>query len=121
VPALTAALQQHGLRPDDAVIHYGVSLPSMVYYLRRHIDMYFDVEPFLEAVKTERRAFVILNAEAYEYLARPLEEEFGVQTCVLHRQPTINFKMREVVARKPLPEVLLVSNRCEPGSDTASR
>jgi 4-amino-4-deoxy-L-arabinose transferase-like glycosyltransferase len=121
VPALTAALQQHGLRPDDVVMHYEVSLPSMVFYLRRHIDMYFDVEPFLDAVKTDRRAFIIMNADAYAHLAKPLEEQFGVRTCVLHRQPTINFKLREVVARKPLPEVLLVSNRCEPNADTASR
>jgi len=36
-----------------------------------------------------------------------------VPTCVLHRQPTPNFKMREVVARKPLPELLLITNRCQ--------
>jgi hypothetical protein len=81
--------------------------------------MYFDLEPFLEAVKTDRRTFIIMNAGAYDYLARPLEEQFGVRTCVLHRQPTINFKLREVVARKPLPEVLLVSNRCD--ADAAAR
>lgn len=121
VPALTAALQQHGLGPDDRVIHFGVSLPSMVYYLRRHIDMYFDMEPFIQAVQADKRAFVVMNADTYAFIAHPLQEQFGVRTCVLHRQPTLNFKMREVVARKPLPEVLLVSNRCESNSDTASR
>jgi 4-amino-4-deoxy-L-arabinose transferase-like glycosyltransferase len=121
VPALTAALTQHGLAPHDTVIHYEVSLPSMVYYLRRHIDVYSDIEPFLGAMKSNRRLFVVLTAEAYDALAHPLEEQFGVRTCVLHRQPTINFKMREVVARKPLPEVLLISNRCDTSADTASR
>ncbi len=121
VPALTQALQRHGLRPDDTVIHFEVSLPSMVYYLRRHIDIYPDIEPFLAAMKSDKRLFVVMNAEAYASLAHPLEEQFGVRTCVLHRQPTINFKMREVVARKPLPEVLLISNRCESNSDTALR
>jgi hypothetical protein len=72
-------------------------------------------------MKSNRRLFVVLTAEAYDALAHPLEEQFGVRTCVLHRQPTINFKMREVVARKPLPEVLLISNRCDTSADTASR
>ncbi len=121
VPALTAALQQHGLGPDDTVIHFQVSLPSMVYYLRRHVDVYFDMQQFLDAMKSDKRLFVVLNAETYASLAHPLEEQFGVPTCVLHRQPTINFKLREVVARQPLPEMLLISNRCESNAPTASR
>jgi 4-amino-4-deoxy-L-arabinose transferase-like glycosyltransferase len=112
VPALTAALQKEGVGPDDTIIHFGVSLPSMVYYLRRHIDMHFALEPFLDAVKTHNRLFVILNAETYDSLAGPLRDHHGVSTCVLHRQPTINFKMREVVTRRPLPELLLITNRC---------
>ncbi len=121
VPALTEALRRHGLGPDDTVIHFEVSLPSMVYYLHRHIDIYSDIQPFLEAMKSDKRLFVVMNADAYASLAHPLREQFGVRTCVLHRQPTINFKMREVVARKALPEVLLISNRCETNSDTALR
>jgi 4-amino-4-deoxy-L-arabinose transferase-like glycosyltransferase len=113
VPALTAALERHGLGPDDTVVHFEVGLPSMVYYLRRHIDMYFEQGPFLEAMQTDKRMFVVLSAGAYEYLKQPLEEQFYVRTCVLHRQPTINFKLREVVARRPLPELLLITNRCQ--------
>jgi 4-amino-4-deoxy-L-arabinose transferase-like glycosyltransferase len=113
VPALTAALEQHGLRPDDAVVHFDVGLPSMVYYLRRHIDMYFEVDIFLEAMRADRRLFVVMTADAYEYLKRPLKEQFNVRTCVLHRQPTINFKLKEVVKRRPLPELLLITNRCQ--------
>ena len=30
--------------PDDVVAHFDVSLPSMVFYLRRHIDIGFDAE-----------------------------------------------------------------------------
>ena len=112
VPALTAALQQHGLAPDDTVVQFDVGLPSMVYYLRRHIDMYFEVDPFLAAMQADRRLFVVMTADAYDYLKQPLKEQFNVRTCVLHRQPTINFKLREVVARRPLPELLLITNRC---------
>jgi 4-amino-4-deoxy-L-arabinose transferase-like glycosyltransferase len=113
VPALTAALQREGAGPDDAIIHFMVSLPSMVYYLERHIDIYVDLGPFLEALKTDKRVFIVLTAEAYEALKGPFKDHYGVTTCVLHRQPTINFKMREVLGRKPLPELLLITNRCD--------
>jgi hypothetical protein len=112
VPALTAALQRQAIGADDTIVHFGVSLPSMVYYLQRHIDMYSELGPFMEAMKSDGRLFVVLTAEAYEALKDRLKDEYGVRTCVLHRQPTINFKMREVVARKPLPELLLITNRC---------
>lgn len=113
VPALTAALHRNSLGPDDTIVHFEVALPSMVYYLQRRIDMYFELEPFLEAMKSPKRLFVIMTAEAYTSLKDPLRHEFGVPTCVLHRQPTPNFKMKEVVARKPLPELLLITNRCQ--------
>jgi hypothetical protein len=113
VPALTAALHRNGLGPEDTIVHFEVALPSMVYYLQRRIEMYFELEPFLEAMKSSKRLFVVMTAEAYEELKDPLQYEFGVPTCVLHRQPTPNFKMKEVVARKPLPELLLITNRCQ--------
>ena len=41
----------------------------------------------------------------------------GVPTCVLDRRPTVNIKLKAVLARDPLPEVLLITNRCtEPRS-----
>jgi len=113
VPALTAALYRNRLGPDDTIVHFEVALPSMVYYLQRRIEMYFELGPFLEAMKSPKRLFVVMTAEAYEELKDPLQYEFGVPTCVLHRQPTPNFKMKEVVARKPLPELLLITNRCQ--------
>jgi 4-amino-4-deoxy-L-arabinose transferase-like glycosyltransferase len=107
VPQLTAVLQRHA-GPDAVIAHYEVALPSMVYYLRRHIDMYFGREPFLAAMRSSRPVYAILSAEDYGTL-RP---EFGVPTCVIHTQPTINVKLKAVIAREPLPELLLITNRC---------
>ena len=112
-PALTAAMLREGAGPEDRIVHFNVSLPSMVFYLQRHIDMYFELGPFIDAMKSDKRLFVVLTAEGYEALKGPFKDHYGVTTCVLHRQPTINFKLKEVVTRKPLPELLLITNRCQ--------
>lgn len=107
VPKLSAVIQQR-LAPGDVVIHYDVALPSMVFYLRRHIDVLFDREAFLRTLRQDHRVFAVLNAGDYAAL-RP---DIGVETCVLERESTVNVKLKAVLAREPLPEVLLITNRC---------
>lgn len=107
VPELSAAIQQR-LRPGDVVAHYNVALPSMVFYLRRHIDVLFDREAFLATLRQDRTVYAVLNANDYA----ALRDAAGVATCVLERQPTVNVKLKAVLAREPLPEVLLITNRC---------
>jgi 4-amino-4-deoxy-L-arabinose transferase-like glycosyltransferase len=107
VPPLTAAIQSR-LTEGDIVAHYDVALPSMVYYLGRHIEILFDREKFLTLLKGDRRVFAVLSAGDYDEIAR----DAGVPTCVLDRRPTVNIKLKAVLARDPLPEVLLITNRC---------
>lgn len=107
VPPLAAAIQTR-LSEGDVVAHYDVALPSMVYYLGRHIEILFDREKFLTLLKGDRRVFAVLSAGDYEEIAR----DAGVPTCVLDRRPTVNIKLKAVLARDPLPEVLLITNRC---------
>ncbi len=107
VPRLSDAITARA-RPDDAIVHYNVALPSMVYYLNRHIEVLFDRERFLEALRGDRTVFAVLSAGDY---AR-LEPAMGVRTCVLERAPTVNVKLGAVLARDPLPEVILITNRC---------
>lgn len=109
VPPLTEVLRQRQVGPDDIVAHYQVDLPSMVFYLRRHVDMFFEPEPFVDTVRSERRVFAVLSASNYEALRQHLPS-----TCVIHRQPTIDVKLKAIVARDPLPELLLITNRCQP-------
>ena len=104
---LTAAIQSR-LSDHDLVAHYNVALPSMVYYLGRHIEILFDREAFLTLLKGEKRVFAVVSAGDYEEIARGA----GVPTCVLDRRPTVNIKLKAVLARDPLPEVLLITNRC---------
>jgi 4-amino-4-deoxy-L-arabinose transferase-like glycosyltransferase len=108
VPALSDVIARRA-GPDDAVVHYNVALPSMVYYLRRHVDVLFVPEPLFEHLRGPHTVYAVLSDEDYESLA----PHMGVETCVIARTPTVNLKLRAVLAREPLPEVLLITNRCD--------
>jgi 4-amino-4-deoxy-L-arabinose transferase-like glycosyltransferase len=107
VPRLSAVIRAR-LADGDVVAHYNVAFPSMVFYLRRHIDVLFDRGEFLNSLRRNRTVYAVLSASDYAEL-RP---EIGVPTCVLERESTVNVKLKAVLAREPLPEVLLITNRC---------
>jgi 4-amino-4-deoxy-L-arabinose transferase-like glycosyltransferase len=107
VPEFSRTLQGR-LQPGDVVAHYQVSLPSMVYYLRRHVDQYVDDPPFVSAIRSEKRVYAVLSAEDYAALA----PQIGARTCVIDRRPTFEVKLKHVLARQPLPELLLITNQC---------
>ena len=111
VPPIASAIKQR-FAEGDVVAHYNVALPSMVYYLGRHIEILFDRGKFLDLMRGPRRVYAVLSASDYEQLAHDLPA-----TCVLDRRPTVNIKLKAVLAREPLPEVLLITNRCTQASD----
>lgn len=108
VPALSAVIQERA-GPADVIAHYNVALPSMVYYLRRHIDILFESEPLLAHLRGPQTVYAVLSDDDYAWL----EPQIGVPTCVIARSPTVNVKLRAVIARQPPPEVLLITNRCQ--------
>ena len=112
VPRLTAFLESRAT-PDDVIAHYSVALPSMVYYMRRHIDVTYDYEEFLRIIRQPRRVFAIMWTEEY---AR-MKPEIGVPTCAIHQAPSFNVKIGAVIKRAPLPELVVISNRCTEGTE----
>ena len=96
------------LQPGDVVAHYQVALPSMVYYLGRHIDQYFDEEPFVAAMLSPRRTYAVLSQDDYDALRGRLAS----RTCVIERRPTFDVKLRNMLSREPPPELLLITNDC---------
>jgi 4-amino-4-deoxy-L-arabinose transferase-like glycosyltransferase len=104
--------------PDDVIAHLDVAMPSMVYYLRRHIAGGLDEETFTQMLHSDRRVFAVLPEDRYEALnekwtARRLAEPaFGLETCVIGRHPTSDIRLRSLLERRPPPEVLLITNRC---------
>jgi 4-amino-4-deoxy-L-arabinose transferase-like glycosyltransferase len=107
VPAFSRTLQDR-LAPDDVVAHYQVALPSMVFYLQRHVEQYFDEAHFLAAMRSGTRVYAVLSAEDYAALAPRLSGT----SCVIERRPTFEVKLRQVLTREPLPELLLITNKC---------
>jgi 4-amino-4-deoxy-L-arabinose transferase-like glycosyltransferase len=94
--------------PEDVVAHFDVALPSMVYYLRRHIAGGLDEDTFTRLIGADRRVFAVLPADRYE----ALKERFGVETCVIGRHLTSDIRLRSLLEQQPPPEVLLITNRC---------
>ncbi len=94
--------------PADVVAHFDVALPSMVYYLRRHIAGGLDEATFAELLRADRRVFAVLPADRYE----ALKETIGIETCVIGRHLTSDIRLRSLLERQPPPEVLLITNRC---------
>ena len=97
------------LQPGDRIAHFNVALPSMVYYLRHHVEPYYSPQVFVDAMRGPGRIYGILADRDYAALAH----ELPPTVCVLHRVPTFDVKLRNVLARDPLPELLLITNRCE--------
>jgi 4-amino-4-deoxy-L-arabinose transferase-like glycosyltransferase len=107
-PAFSRTIKER-LQPGDVVAHYRVDQPSMVFYLRRHVDQYFDEPAFLHTIRSGRRVFAVLSANDYAALA----PQIGSVTCVLERRATFDVKLKNVLARQPLPELLLITNQCK--------
>jgi 4-amino-4-deoxy-L-arabinose transferase-like glycosyltransferase len=97
------------LQPGDRIAHFNVALPSMVYYLRHRVEPYYSPEAFVEAMRGNTRIYGILSDRDYA----DMQAELAGETCVLHRVATFDVKLRNVIARDPLPELLLITNRCE--------
>jgi len=107
VPFFSRTLQDR-LEPDDAVAEYQVALPSLVFYLQRHVDQYFDPDSFVRAMLAPRRVYATVSADDY----RELAPRIASRTCILERRPTFDVKLGNIIAREPLPEILLITNQC---------
>ena len=107
VPPITRFLETR-VTPDDVVAHYSVALPSMVYYLRRHVEVTYDHDTFVRIMQQPKRVFGVLWTEEYERI----RGELGVPTCATFSTPSFNIKLGAVIRREPLPQVVVITNRC---------
>jgi 4-amino-4-deoxy-L-arabinose transferase-like glycosyltransferase len=95
------------LTREAVVATYDEALPSLVFYLRRHVDQLFEEEKLIALLKGNRPAYAVLSGENYAALSNTLGT-----TCVIERRPTFDVKLKNVISRDPLPELLLITNRC---------
>jgi 4-amino-4-deoxy-L-arabinose transferase-like glycosyltransferase len=97
------------LQPDDIVATYNVALPSLVYYLERHVEMAYDPAPIRAFLESPKTVYVVLSTEDYEGIKRITT----APGCVVSRHPTFDVKLRNILARDPLPDLLVITNRCQ--------
>jgi hypothetical protein len=93
---------------DDVIAHFEVALPSMVYYLRRHIEAGLDAEMLKQRLESDRPVFAVIPADRYD----ALRGKFGVETCVVGRHQTSDIRLRTMLEKQAPPEVFVISNRC---------
>ena len=108
VPGFARTLEPM-LDKDDLLVTYDEALPSLVYYLRRHVDPIFVDEELFEKFRTGRTVYAVLSVENY----RDVAGRNGVPTCEIERRPTFDVKLKNMIGRQPLPELVLITNRCQ--------
>jgi 4-amino-4-deoxy-L-arabinose transferase-like glycosyltransferase len=106
VVALSEAVLAHA-REGDIVVHYDVALPSMVFYLKRHIEMTYAPDVFLETMRSGSSVLAVLPDDRYQALRNELPP-----TCVMARQETFDAKLKELIFPRTPPAILLISTRC---------
>jgi len=109
VPLSRAIAERAG--PSDVIAHSELALPSMVYYLRRHIEDDLYPDQLRDLLRSDRRVFAVLPADRYE----AMKAKYGVDTCVVASHQTADIKLRSLlVERLAPPEVIVITNRCPP-------
>jgi 4-amino-4-deoxy-L-arabinose transferase-like glycosyltransferase len=106
-PGLASVLDGR-LTADDVVATYNVAVPSLVYYLRRRVEPNYSPEPVRQLLESRTRAYLILPREEYAVV----DAMTSTPTCIVSTHPTFDVKLRNILAREPLPDLLLVTNRC---------
>ena len=97
------------LREGDQVVTYDVALPSLVYYLRRHVDPIFVAEELFGTLRSERTVYAVLSSDNY----REVAPAAGVPLCEIERRPTFDVKLKNMINGQAAPELVLITNRCE--------
>ena len=107
-PQLAEVLKKRA-GPDDLIVTYNVALPSLVYYLRRHTEVFYDHGPVLDLLQSGRPLFLMVTRDDY---ARAIEPATTARLCRISSQPTFDVKLKNVLSRQRMPEILLLTNRC---------
>ncbi|MEK6407012.1 MAG: glycosyltransferase family 39 protein [Acidobacteriota bacterium] len=94
-------------RPDALVGYYRTAYPSMVFYLRRPIFEYYEQVEIEAAFASGREVFCIMTAVEYE----ATKSQLPPQTRVLASRPIFQVKLKTILNRVELPQVVLISNK----------
>jgi hypothetical protein len=68
----------------------------------------FKRDEFVAMLRSDRTVYGVLTKENYASIA----PEVGRPTCELASAPSFDVKLKNMLSRDPLPQLLLISNRC---------
>ena len=79
--------------------------------------MFYDNGPVLELIRSRRPMYIMMTSYDYEEKIAPAISE---PLCPVTSVQTFDVKLRNVLSRQRLPEVLLLTNEC-PAAGARSR
>jgi 4-amino-4-deoxy-L-arabinose transferase-like glycosyltransferase len=114
VPPFAAVIASRATA-EDVVATYDQALPSMVFYLRRHVVELFDRDGLERVLDSGKTVYAVMSSDDFERIGNGAPASL----CVIERRPTFDVRLSNVLAREPLPELVLVTNACGPASAKA--
>jgi hypothetical protein len=89
--------------------YYGVTVPSMVFYLQKQIFQEYNAASMLSRFQSDDPVFCILTARDHAFFT----ENFGLHLPVLDRSPRFSINLKSILnsGYAPGDALLLVSNR----------
>jgi 4-amino-4-deoxy-L-arabinose transferase-like glycosyltransferase len=107
VPAFADLLRSRA-QTGDEIGTYNTAMPSLVYYLKRQVAVVFDERIAAALLESGRGTYIVMPSEDYERV-----RALSPGSCVIDRRPTFDVKLRNIISRDPLPDLLIVTNRCQ--------
>lgn len=93
---------------DEAMVgYYRIASPSLAFYLRRQIFEYYQPQELVEAFASQKKVYCILSAEDFQAVKSMLP----IDTRILASRPVFQVKLRSLLDRRELPQVVLISNK----------
>jgi 4-amino-4-deoxy-L-arabinose transferase-like glycosyltransferase len=92
---------------DDVVATYDQSMPSLVYYLRRHVVELFDADRLNELWRSGRNIYLVVGQHDFDRVKGTLSGY-----CVIDHRQTFDVRLGNILGHEALPELLVVTNRC---------
>jgi len=103
VPQLARVVQERA-GPGAVVGMYKVAVPSLVFYLRRHVSQMFGEEELAAFLSHHAEVYLVMTDDDYAAVSRTLP----IPLRVIARAPRFEAQLDDFLSRAELPSLLLV-------------
>jgi 4-amino-4-deoxy-L-arabinose transferase-like glycosyltransferase len=110
VPRMCEVIESRA-ETGDMVGYYRLASPSMSFYLGRQVFEYYQIEELQTAFSSGRSVYCLMTGDDY----RAVKERLGVETYILASHPVFQVKLKVILDRAELPQVVLISNKGDAG------